>query len=103
LLAGRTARASAEKLTRVGLIAEAEVVSVFASDDAIVTFKFLLPDGKSTLVCTYPLAIRYARSLRPGDRIAVRYNPKCPAINRLEPDGLASVSQGATNAERVHH
>src|SRR5688572_13263509 len=81
LLADRTAKANAEKLTRVGLIAEAEIVSVFASDDAIVKFKFLLPDGKSTLVCTYPMPIRYAKTLRPGDRIAVRYNPKCPAIN----------------------
>jgi hypothetical protein len=99
LLIDKSTRENAEKLTRIGLVAEAEVVSIFASDDAIVKFKFLLPDNKTIMNCTYALPIRYMKLLRAGDRIAVRYNPKCPAINSLEPDtplpeaGSATFSQ----------
>lgn len=84
-LGEKSKQKSTLRLGKIGLLAEAEVVNVVISEDAIIKFKFLLPDQRTTITCTYALPLRY-KHFRTGDRIPVRYNPKCPTINRLEPE-----------------
>jgi len=95
MLGAKSQAKSTRLLTENGQLAEAEVLEVVLSEDVFVKFRFVLPDGRTPVVCTDVLS-QIHKSLQQGDRVVVRYNPKCPAINRLEPQ--TSLSEKKTHA-----
>lgn len=83
ILASRAQTRATQNLSDVGHLTVATITSVQSSDDTTVKFEFVLPDGQSIQKGTTYLPSHL--KIVAGDRLTVRYNPKLPAICRLEP------------------
>ena len=84
ILAGRSQKAQTSKLAQSQNLAIGQVEQITRSDDLIVKFSFELPDGKTVQHASSALPL--SSKVVAGMKIMVRYNPKLPAICRLEPD-----------------
>ena len=84
ILGSRSQKAQDSNLAQSQSLAIGQVEHITRSDDLIVRFNFELPGGKTIQRASgvLPLSSKAA----PGMKIMVRYNPKLPAVCRLEPD-----------------
>jgi hypothetical protein len=85
VLGARSDAANRRRLTAIGKLSVAEITEVNSVEDVVVRFRFPLPDGQTYQHGSDQLPLAF-KNLKPGVRMTVRFNPKCPAVCRLEPE-----------------
>jgi hypothetical protein len=98
VLGARSAGEGDRQLAKLGKLAVAEILTVERTEDVVVRFEFLLPDGRSVQRGTDFLPITF-RTVQVGEKMVVRFNPRMPAICRLVPDAdVNELVRQVTNA-----